>query len=57
MMFRQKQYKPIGPKEDPLDNDHRFIGKDFDDVYNDVQNLNELQSELWGGIHKGFFLI
>lgn len=52
-MFRKKEYQPIGPRDDPLDNDMRFINKQFDDVYKDIQNLNDLQKELWCGIHKG----
>jgi hypothetical protein len=52
-MFRQKEYTPIGPKPDPIDQDQRFISKDFDQIYQDISNLQSLKNELWSGINAG----
>ena len=56
-MFRQKEYIPIGPKPDPIDNDKRFISKDFDKVYQTISDFQTLKNELWSGINAGRYLI
>lgn len=53
IMFRRKEYSPIGPKINPLDSDSRFFNKKFDEIYKTIPDLQTLRNELWSGIHKG----
>lgn len=53
VVFREKEYTPIGPKPDPVDSHPRFASKDFDAVYAKVANLQALKNELWTGINAG----
>jgi hypothetical protein len=52
-MFRQKEYTPIGPKEDPIDSDPHFA--DFSSLSAKTKDLQTLKNELWSGISAGFY--
>ena len=52
-MFRSKEYKPIGKKDESLENDPKFVNKTFDNLYSEINNITKLKNELWNGIHQG----
>lgn len=54
-MFRQKEYKPVGPKPDPLDIDPKFACGDFQSIYGSVKTFSELKNQLWSGVHYSIF--
>ena len=56
MMFRKKEFMPMGVKPDPIENDPRFFKKSFYEVFNSVNDLQTLKNDLWSGIPKGIAL-